>query len=124
MMMVVKIALTALFCLSCLGAEESFLTNEEYAKMLYKNPRGISCAKCHGPEGQGGVISRYISDGKLHEIKAPPIVDLPLERFRKALRRPSGLMPEYFLTDVEMAYLYYYLSGQNKKSEKKRRVQR
>jgi cytochrome c553 len=115
----VKIGLTALFCLCYLRADDSFLTNEEYAKMLYKNPRGISCAKCHGPKGEGSVISRYIADGKLHEIKAPPIVDLPLARFKKALKRRSRLMPEYFLTEVEMAYLYYYLSRQNKNNTKR-----
>ncbi|HHD84363.1 MAG TPA: cytochrome c [Campylobacteraceae bacterium] len=121
--MAVKFALTALFCLCYLDADDTFLTRYEYAKMLYKNPRGISCAKCHGPKGEGGVISRYITDGKLHEITAPPIVDLPLARFQNALKRRSGLMPEYFLTEMEMAYLYYYLSDQNRKSEKKRRVQ-
>ncbi len=123
MKMVVKIALTALFSLSYLRADNSFLTREEYAKMLYKNPRGISCAKCHGPRGEGGVISRYLSDGELYEIKAPPIVDLPQERFKKALKRRSRLMPEYFLTEMEMAYLYYYLSRQTDTKNNIKRVQ-
>ncbi len=111
----VRVILLGIVCMmGILQAEESFLTNEEYARMLYQNPRGISCAKCHGPHGEGGVISRYIEKGALRTITAPPIVDLPMRRFKKALRRRKGLMPEYFLTDVEMAYLYYYLLGQKK----------
>ncbi len=107
-----------LVILSELYGGEGFLTNEEYARMLYKNPRGISCAKCHGPHGEGRVISRYIENGKLYQITAPPIVDLPLARFKKALKSRSRLMPEYFLTEVEMAYLYYYLSNQNQNKTK------
>jgi len=107
-----EIVVTAILCILPLGAAESFLSNDEYAKMLYQNPRGISCAKCHGPKGEGGVISRYLEDGELRQITAPPIVNLPMKRFKEALKRRFRLMPEYFLTEEEMAYLYFYLSKQ------------
>ena len=99
-----------------LHADESFLTPDEYAKKLYKNPRGISCAKCHGEHGEGKVISSYIQEGELRQIVAPPIVNLSQQRFKKALKRRSRLMPEYFLTEVEMAYLYFYLIKQTDKN--------
>ena len=36
-----------------------FITKNEYAKMLYQNPRGIGCDKCHGSGGEGSVIAKY-----------------------------------------------------------------
>ncbi|RUM66250.1 MAG: cytochrome c [Sulfurospirillum sp.] len=96
-----------------LEADGSFITNEEYARMLYQNPRGISCAKCHGEKGEGKVLSTYVDHGKSHSIQAPPIYNLSMERFKKALSRKGRLMPQYFLTEWEMAHLYYYLLTQN-----------
>jgi len=37
-------------------ADESFISNLEYGEMLYKNPRGIGCIKCHGKNGKGKII--------------------------------------------------------------------
>ncbi len=111
-------ALALLFFLQLpLHAEEGFLTPDEYAKKLYKNPRGISCAKCHGEHGEGKVISSYIENGELKQIVAPAIVHLSQKRFKRALTRRSRLMPQYFLTEVEIAYLYFYLM---KQADKKR----
>jgi len=116
-----SILLLGLFLCTSSFAEESFITNEEYAKMLYKNPRGISCAKCHGERGEGKVITSYTSpDGTKHEIKAPPIYNVSMKRFKKALKRKGRLMPEYFLTEWEMAHLYYYLLTQNPNYQKKK----
>ncbi|MBL0722011.1 MAG: hypothetical protein JJV88_05470 [Sulfurovum sp.] len=28
--------------------ESDFITDLEYGEMLYNNPRGVSCASCHG----------------------------------------------------------------------------
>ena len=99
-------------------ADESFISNDEYAKMLYKNPRGIGCDKCHGAHGEGKEISSYISGKNKISLIAPRINNLSIKRFRKALEKGKRLMPEYFLTDVEKVYLYYYLTKQNPKGEK------
>ncbi len=101
-----------IFTLS-LYSEESFLSNDEYAKMLYKNPRGIGCDSCHGQKGEGKVLSEFVSDGKRYFVQAPPINNLSMRRFRDALKKGSKLMPEYFLTEEEKAYLYFYLIKQN-----------
>ncbi len=103
-----------------LWADESFLSNDEYAKMLYKNPRGIGCDRCHGSKGEGKIIASYISNGKKKFIKAPAINHLSMNVFKKALSKSSRLMPEYFLTDEEKAYLYFYLTKKNsiKKAKK------
>jgi hypothetical protein len=94
------------------------MTNDEYAKMLYKNPRGIGCDKCHGEKGEGMVISSFVSKNRKISLKAPRINNLSMKRFNKALKKGKRLMPEYFLTDIEKAYLYFYLTSQNKKGEK------
>jgi cytochrome c553 len=104
------------------AAQESFITDDEYAKMLYKNPRGISCAKCHGEKGEGKVLTTYVSHGKEYKITAPPIYNLSMKRFKQALKRKGRLMPEYFLTEWEMAHLYYYLLTQNPDYQKNKKV--
>jgi hypothetical protein len=94
------------------------MTNDEYAKLLYKNPRGIGCDKCHGEMGEGIVISSFIKGKNRHILNGPQINNLSIKKFKKALAKGKGLMPEYFLTDIEKAYLYYYLTIQNKKGVK------
>ncbi len=106
------------FYLSSLNAQKSFISNDEYAKMLYKNPRGIGCNKCHGEGGEGKVISSYISGNQKLSLIGPKINNLSKKRFLKALRKGKRLMPEYFLTEIEKAYLYYYLQKHNQKGEK------
>ncbi len=99
-------------------ADESFISNDEYAKMLYKNPRGIGCNKCHGENGEGKEISSYISGKNKISLIGPRINNLSMWQFKKALRKGKRLMPEYFLTDEEKAHLYYYLIKQNRKGVK------
>ena len=95
-----------------------FITKDEYAKMLYQNPRGIGCDKCHGPHGEGMVLSSYLDKkGERVEILAPAINDMPIKQFYKSFGAKSKLMPVYFLTDKEKAYLYYYLT-KTKKEER------
>ena len=36
---------------------ESFISDYEYGQMLFKNPRGIGCNKCHGENGEGSLIA-------------------------------------------------------------------
>jgi len=42
-----------------LYGESSFITRMEYSSLLYKNPRGIGCNKCHGLKGEGKLIAKY-----------------------------------------------------------------
>ncbi len=90
---------------------DSFITRDEYAKMLYQNPRGIGCHKCHGIDGRGRLLGSYHTDNnETKTILAPDITKLGYKRFYKALTTGKHrLMPHYFLTDHEIKTLYYYL---------------
>jgi len=94
---------------------EDFITKMEYAKMLYSNPRGIGCNKCHGEKGEGSVIAQYIQKNKHVSLTAPNITNVPKERFFQALTSQHRVMPTYFLTWQEIDSLYYYVSSEVKK---------
>jgi len=94
---------------------EDFITKMEYAKMLYSNPRGIGCNKCHGEKGEGTIISQYTLKGKTVVLEAPNITNLSKERFFHALTTQHKVMPTYFLTWQEIDSLYYYVSSEVKK---------
>ena len=117
-----SVFLILLFCLAIFGAD--FITKTEYAKMLYLNPRGIGCDKCHGAKGEGSLISKYKHfDKKTNktvddELRAPKINDIDFESFKAALTKPKGVMPSYFLTDEETTILYEYITNQMKPSAK------
>ena len=113
-----SVFLILLFCVAIFGAD--FITKTEYAKMLYLNPRGIGCDKCHGAKGEGSLISKYKHfDKKANktvddELRAPKINDIDFESFKAALIKPKGVMPSYFLTDEETTILYEYITNQMK----------
>lgn len=113
-----SVFLILLFCVAIFGAD--FITKTEYAKMLYLNPRGIGCDKCHGVKGEGSLISKYKHfDKKTNktvddELRAPKINDIDFESFKAALTKPKGVMPSYFLTDEETTILYEYITNQMK----------
>lgn len=113
-----SVFLILLFCVAIFGAD--FITKTEYAKMLYLNPRGIGCDKCHGSKGEGSLISKYKHfDKKTNktvddELRAPKINDIDFESFKAALTKPKGVMPSYFLTDEETTILYEYITNQMK----------
>jgi len=107
-----------------------FITNLEYGKMLYNNPRGISCAKCHGDKGEGKIITSYINfKGKKIIIKTKPFKNLTFEKLKKALfheikvkpilkKDPDSplkfinIMPKYdYLTDNEIKAILLYLKS-------------
>ena len=117
-----SVFLILLFCVAIFGAD--FITKTEYAKMLYLNPRGIGCDKCHGAKGEGSLISKYKHfDKKTNktvddELKAPKINDIDFESFKAALTKPKGVMPSYFLTDEETTILYEYITNQMKPTAK------
>ena len=101
-----------------LFGQTTFITDMEYAAQFYKNPRGIGCNKCHGEKGEGMVISSFEKAGSLYTLRGPQINNISIKKFKKALKKAKGLMPEYFLTDMEKAYLYYYLTNQNEEGVK------
>jgi len=104
-----------LFPILLFSYDDSFITNSEYAKMLYNNPRGISCAKCHGEDAKGKEITSYTDkNGKKVSIIAPSIKHIPFEKLKKRLRSDKySLMPRYgYLTDEEIKTLYNYLEFQ------------
>lgn len=121
-----SVFLILLFCLAIFGAD--FITKTEYAKMLYLNPRGIGCDKCHGAKGEGSLISKYKHfDKKTNktvddELRAPKINDIDFESFKAALTKPKGVMPSYFLTDEETTILYEYITNQMKPPAKVAKV--
>lgn len=121
-----SVFLILLFCMSIFGAD--FITKTEYAKMLYLNPRGIGCDKCHGAKGEGSLISKYKHfDKKTNktvddELRAPKINDIDFESFKAALTKPKGVMPSYFLTDEETTILYEYITNQMKPTAKATKV--
>ena len=121
-----SVFLILLFCVAIFGAD--FITKTEYAKMLYLNPRGIGCDKCHGAKGEGSLISKYKHfDKKTNktvddELRAPKINDIDFESFKAALTKPKGVMPSYFLTDEETTILYEYITNQMKPPAKATKV--
>lgn len=122
-----SVFLILLFCVAIFGAD--FITKTEYAKMLYLNPRGIGCDKCHGAKGEGSLISKYKHfDKKANktvddELRAPKINDIDFESFKAALTKPKGVMPSYFLTDEETTILYEYITNQMKPPAKASKTQ-
>jgi mono/diheme cytochrome c family protein len=97
---------------------EWFITNKEYGKMLYNNPRGISCAKCHGQHARGKIIAKYKKHGKTVTIKAPNIQNITYEDLKKRLLHYHKLsvMPKYnYLTKQEIEALFLYIKSQKGK---------
>ncbi|CZE49385.1 c-type cytochrome [Campylobacter geochelonis] len=111
----------SVFCSVLLS--ESFITDLEYGNMLYKNPRGIGCNRCHGLKGEGMIISKYKEYNQTSEkkdekvLKAPAINSLSLQEFADGIVEPKGVMPSYFLTQNEIIVLYKYLKEINKEKK-------
>ena len=106
---------------------ESFITDEEYGAMLYQNPRGIGCDKCHGERGEGLLIAKYEEFNRTNEtyyekaLIAPPINKLSLQELANGISASKDIMPSYFLTKDEIIIIYKYLKAKNstqKKDEK------
>jgi len=107
--------------------DDSFLLQVEYGRMLYKNPRGISCAKCHGREGKGGAkIAKYYDDDRNPKIlKGLNILEYTLDELIASLsnkyrdkthkRIRHKVMPMYYLTKSEIEAIYSYLQQIKKK---------
>lgn len=119
--------------------DNSFITKYEYGKMLYNNPRGVSCVKCHGENAQGKVIATFkhirnkvtytcsIQSNDITNIsykdfllKLDPQQEKPKIKFAKdqicEKFTYGNSMPTYFLTNEELDSIHFYLT--NKESYK------
>lgn len=101
--------------------DDAFITTYEYGQMLYNNPRGIGCNKCHGDDAKGRFLSKYI--GKKDQeivVTAPDITNVSFEVFSKKLNsqsiKKSLIMPTYFLTNNELKSLYMYITAKERKN--------
>lgn len=120
--------LLAFFVTTYAFSQDWFITNYEYGKMLYHNPRGISCAKCHGEKAKGKVIAKYYITKKIKGtdkvekiekiVKAPNIQNVTLDELKERLLHYNKLsvMPRYnYLTNEEIQALYLYIQAQKDK---------
>jgi len=117
--------------------EDSFITQYEYGKMLYKNPRGISCNKCHGDDAKGKEIVsfKHTKNKKTYTctIATKDITNISYSKFLQTLdpklKKPKkkfkkeqvcekitygNSMPTYFLTEDELKSIYFYLTNKDK----------
>ncbi len=92
-----------------LFAQTTFITPMEYAAQLYKNPRGIGCQHCHGDNGEGKLIAKYIHKDEKKSFVGPAINHLDFKTFNKQLNKRKRGMPRYFLTLEEVKALYLYV---------------
>jgi hypothetical protein len=109
-----KLLILTIFAIFSL-AEQSFITPREYGEMLYQNPRGIGCHKCHGLKGERNVIVKYSHKKKDKEIVAPSINSMKFDEFSKVFKenQKRDIMPRYFLTNQEIRTLFVYLQRVN-----------
>jgi hypothetical protein len=97
-----------------LFAEATFITQQEYASRLYKNPRGIGCQHCHGDHGEGKLVATYTHKKVKKEFRGPAIDGMNFNKFHNALNERKKAMPRYFLTKKEIQALYLYLNQEKK----------
>jgi mono/diheme cytochrome c family protein len=108
------ILLLPLFLLS----DEDFISDFEYGQMLYQNPRGISCAACHGQFGEGKVIVTYRVDAnETRVIRGSDIRDKSLEEIEAVVARNHPVMPKYYLTHEEIRAIHFYLQEIKRQKE-------
>ena len=96
-------------------AQEDFISDFEYGEMLYKNPRGISCAACHAKNGEGKKIVSYQEQNKTIVIKGADIRDRTLDEIEAIVARNHPVMPKYYLTHEEVDAIYSYLQEMNER---------
>lgn len=95
-------------------AQEDFISHYEYGEMLYSNPRGVSCAQCHGQIGEGEIIVEFHDINGKQVIKGSDIREDTLEMMIKSLNNYHEIMPRYYLTDEEVKAIYDYIQKKNK----------
>ncbi len=105
-----------------LYAQEDFISDFEYGQMLYKNPRGVSCAACHGESGEGKEIIAYQDEANQTKVlRGADIRNYTLENLEKKLSRdhPNTPMPKYYLTTEEVKAIYDFIQQTYRNSEGK-----
>lgn len=136
--------LLAVFFLSNISAEDelptinnSFITKYEYGKMLFNNPRGIGCNRCHGDDARGRKIVDFKQeyDKKTYDctLIAPDIKYVDYATFSKKVNSKknenikfqkeqvcdkliyyANVMPTYFLVEDEIEAIFYYIQNMQK----------
>ena len=113
----------------------SFITKNEYGKMLYNNPRGIGCNSCHGNDARGKKMVNFkqeTKDKKIYNcsLVVPDIKNIDYQTFSakiNAKKNPNlkfekeqvcekliyyaNVMPTYFLVEDEIEAIYYYIQN-------------
>ena len=93
-----------------LWSSEDFISEFEYGQMLYQNPRGISCASCHGQFGEGKEIVSYRAESnETVVIRGVDIRESTLPEIEAVVARNHPVMPKYYLTHEEVKAIYHYL---------------
>ncbi|GAA9141153.1 c-type cytochrome [Helicobacter pylori] len=108
-----------LWWLNLNAKEADFISDLEYGMALYKNPRGVACAKCHGVKGEKQEITFYHEKGEKKILYAPKINDLDFKTFKDALSLGKGMMPKYNLNLEEIQAIYLYITSLAHKEERK-----
>jgi len=94
---------------------EDFMSHFEYGQMLYNNPRGVSCALCHGDKGQGDTIAKYQEDNNsITAIEGSNITKVSFQDLKRSLNATHKIMPKYYLTEEEIKAIYDFLQKINK----------
>jgi len=100
-----------------LGSED-FISEFEYGQMLYQNPRGISCAACHGVYGEGKEIVSYRTENnETVTIRGIDIRNNTLPELEAVVARNHPVMPKYYLTHEEVEAIFHYLQEVNRQKE-------
>jgi len=108
-----------------INTSESFLSSVEYGRMLYQNPRGISCAQCHGEAGKGGqkIVKYYDKKRNPKLLKGVNITNYTFEELQASLNnqyrennktKRHKIMPMYYLNHEETQAIFDYLQYSNK----------
>ena len=110
----IRAGIATVLMMTAVATAEDFITEFEYGQMLYHDPRGPSCAACHGETGAGRLIASYLDrEGKTQTLTAPDIRSDSLETIRQSVQKGQGVMPRYFLTDREIRAIHAYLKKVN-----------
>ena len=96
-----------------LWGEEDFISHYEYGEMLYANPRGVSCAQCHGKSGEGQIIVEFRDIHGKQALKGSDIRRNTLHEMIKAVNNYHEIMPRYYLTNDEVKAIHDYLQKKN-----------
>jgi len=108
------------------STDDSFLSLLEYGRMLYKNPRGIACSKCHGLKGEGGkkIAKYYDKHQNIKLLRSSDIRGYSLKELTDSLsnhyrengrRKRHKIMPVYYMTKEEILAIYTYLKSNREK---------